>query len=533
MLLPADTALPALGQAGFSLLSLNVMLPNSFDGWWLYKMYPPSVMEEAHPWRARRALLKEQLLTADADVVCLQETCAASFESDFDFLFEAGYAASISSKGRMRPATLWKTSRFMLCSADGTPATVSSEAEGEEPSGFKKTILPSHSAAVIQGDRTLTTVLKLLTDEGSAAAGSAAAGAPVLYVTNCHLAAGAEARRRLRQVHDSMEMIRKLRAKTLPKDSEELELPIASVVCGDFNSQGESAVRKLLLSGEVLPTFRESGDPTEFEQESTEVTPPPLTTPHHPAPPRDTPRLPPRYHPPPPPTAPPKSFFPRTLQDDARAPAAQVTSKAKRQSLARFKDAYALVSEACGDRQPTMFCPQLQPLMQNGAGEPSEPLLAALREAFAKLSASGTSLTRDEQREWLVAINRKEGRGSEHRAAEAAREARGGDDLTLDDFVAVYTSELSQGKFWGVEHDLRLLLGKGLHQKGAPPFTAIFDYLYFSGERLEASAVLNPLRPEQADALARGDTWLPNEWAASDHLPVAAALRFVRGEESE
>ena len=37
--------------------------------------------------------------------------------------------------------------------------------------------------------------------------------------------------------------------------------------CGDFNSQGASAVRQLLTQGQVLPEFRESGDPTERAQE--------------------------------------------------------------------------------------------------------------------------------------------------------------------------------------------------------------------------------------------------------------------------
>ena len=42
--------------------------------------------------------------------------------------------------------------------------------------------------------------------------------------------------------------------------------------CGDFNSQGSSAVRQLLTAGHVLPEFRESGDPTEKGQEGAEPT---------------------------------------------------------------------------------------------------------------------------------------------------------------------------------------------------------------------------------------------------------------------
>ena len=46
----------------------------------------------------------------------------------------------------------------------------------------------------------------------------------------------------------------------------------AVVVAGDFNSQGATAVRELLTRGEVLPDYREAGDPTERAQASTEVT---------------------------------------------------------------------------------------------------------------------------------------------------------------------------------------------------------------------------------------------------------------------
>ena len=44
------------------------------------------------------------------------------------------------------------------------------------------------------------------------------------------------------------------------------------VFCGDFNSQGATAVRELLTTGEVHPEFRESGDPTEIGQEGKQIT---------------------------------------------------------------------------------------------------------------------------------------------------------------------------------------------------------------------------------------------------------------------
>ena len=63
---------------------------------------------------------------------------------------------------------------------------------------------------------------------------------------------------------------------------------------------------------------------------------------------------------------------------------------------------------------------------------------------------------------------------------------------------------------------------------GAAPFTAVFDYLYAS-DSLEVVGVQPPLDEARAAMLANGETWLPNEWYASDHLPVGAALRFREG----
>ena len=87
---------------------------------------------------------------------------------------------------------------------------------------------------------------------------------------------------------------------------------------------------------------------------------------------------------------------------------------------------------------------------------------------------------------------------------------------------------MAQGKFWGVEHDLRVLRGDGLAVAGAAPFTAVFDYV-FASDSLEVVGAQPPLDEARAAMLANGETWLPNEWYASDHLPVGAALRFREG----
>ena len=41
------------------------------------------------------------------------------------------------------------------------------------------------------------------------------------------------------------------------------------------------------------------------------------------------------------------------------------------------------------------------------------------------------------------------------------------------------------GKFWGVEHDLRVLRGAGLRAEGSPPFAAHFDYVWFGASALK------------------------------------------------
>lgn len=56
-LLPTSLELPSL-----SVLSYNVLLPNSIDGWWNYKMYnPPLEKQYISTWEYRQSLLKERI----------------------------------------------------------------------------------------------------------------------------------------------------------------------------------------------------------------------------------------------------------------------------------------------------------------------------------------------------------------------------------------------------------------------------------------------------------------------------------------
>ena len=468
MLLPASTPLPCLGASGLSVLSWNVLIPNSDDGWWIYKMYRDAPTDPtAGSWESRSKLLRERLRAADADIVCLQETSDRSFEADWAFMADAGYECALLNKGRMRPATFWKSSRLSLCSADGAICSVAADAGAEaEATEGEPAPAPAPPAVVLHGDRTLTTMLRLLDADGRAADPSA----PPLLVVNCHLSAGNEARRRLRQVHETLEQVRKMRAKAAAAaaaagggkkaaggggskggggkggggkgGAAAAAAPerVPLIVCGDFNSQGSSGVRQLLVHEEVGSEFRESGDPTEPLAWQTEV-----------------------------------------------------TSKLKKQPFGPFIDAAAHAyagedggADGGGDGDgdgggggggdggappPTLVASELMAHMVTtdgggggggggdggdggggGGGAPSEAMLAALDAMFDRLSADGETLSEEEQSAWLVSVNRQLGRGSEYRAALAAREARGGAPLTRADFRGVYAAELAQGTLRGVAH---------------------------------------------------------------------------------
>jgi endonuclease/exonuclease/phosphatase family metal-dependent hydrolase len=183
---------------------------------WIYKYYQPEVPEEDRTWPKRQALMRSKLLGPDgksgADVICIQEACADSFEDDFAFMSEAGYAHLLHTKFRLRVATFWNTARVALA---------------EE--GAHKSL-----------DRTLCAALRL----------TGRPDASPVYVANAHLTGGPNPDKRLRQAHDALEWIRKDAAKRAGaagkggKDGAPAA-PAAPAVffCGDLNDEGASAVR--------------------------------------------------------------------------------------------------------------------------------------------------------------------------------------------------------------------------------------------------------------------------------------------------
>jgi len=439
---------PELGSAGFTLSTYNVLLPNSGDGWWIYKYYPKHVPPPERTWEHRSLLLRSNILDAGgagSDIVCLQELSADSFENDFTFMAMAGYEHVLHQKFRFRTATFFKKDKFEL-------------------------------KAEKHGDRTLTTLLALKDGTNKS-----------VFVVNCHLTGGPNPDKRMRQVHDATEYIRKETAKMQPKAAGDKKkaaadaptpdqfVPPAVVLCGDFNEEGDTAVKKLLCEGLVPADFTVDG--------------------------------------------------------------VVVTTKVKKQELGAFKNVHAEMYEvAASSRPPTLICPNLDehfisPADQAGApAAPTPKLSAALRKAFDALTSGKDVMDRFAIEEWLKRINGELGRGTEFRnslaALEKKKEAGEEEVLSFEDFTALYMSELNEGKFWGVHHDLQQALDCPVPGAGeGPSFRAVYDYIYSSPD-LEIACVREELSADELSRALKGDDPLPNAWQPSDHVMQSAAFRF-------
>jgi mRNA deadenylase 3'-5' endonuclease subunit Ccr4 len=226
----------------FSLLSWNCLLPNGEDNWWCEKMYQSHVPEEARRWPHRQQLIQERVLQAGADIVCIQEAAGDTFDSDFAFMHAQGYESVLHRKFRFRCATFYRPAAFTLQS-------------------------------VAHEDRALVTSFARTTN--------ATAEERTLFVANVHLSGGASPDRRLRQIHGVTERIRKwaaaAAAKPKPKGrrgsatrqaqeaSAAREAVLAAspppppclLIAGDFNSDGNTGVRRLLVQGCVEPDWKE------------------------------------------------------------------------------------------------------------------------------------------------------------------------------------------------------------------------------------------------------------------------------------
>lgn len=243
--LPAGEPLSSfVSEKKFSILSWNVLLPNSRDNWWNHKMYAPWVDMDHRQWPHRQSLIRERLLRAKPDIICIQEADGDTFEDDFAFLLQSRggeYQHVLHKKYRFRCATFFNPQKFEL------------EREAHK-------------------DRTLVTTFRTRSDGNS----GGESNGRLLTIVNCHLTGGAAPQRRLRQVHEALEQIRKWKAKaqqTVDRQKKanrpnprsiaeaekqsQLEEESGVIVCGDFNSDGDTGVRRLLVDGVVNPDWRE------------------------------------------------------------------------------------------------------------------------------------------------------------------------------------------------------------------------------------------------------------------------------------
>ncbi|CAB9517202.1 5'-phosphodiesterase 12 [Seminavis robusta] len=436
----SPASLPA-NDKGLSVVSYNVLLPNSSDGWWNYKMYnPPLEQQDLSNWDYRRQLLQERLRTINADVICLQEIAPDSFEEDFAFMKEElGYdgVELYKKKGRFRPATFWKTSHCQL------------------------------AGPAVHKDRAIITAFTTVNGDDKSC----------WYVVNCHLQAGKQGPRRLRQMNEAvrgaMTLSRKLKQPT-PEQS------IRLIVCGDMNGGPECGAVRFLEDGFIDETFREDNEPVSSGRKEL-----PLAEP---------------------------------MKDATAA----VVTRHPPPTMVVAELMQSLMEEATYDT-PTF----------------SQDMKDRLARIYKRLASSDkNTLTRQDVEQWLVQINGRLGRGDEYRnaalemgwtdpEATAAGEVVPWEEqkkriklpsedtatLSLEGFINVYQKELKGGKFWGIAHDMAVL-GDPLPDCGL--FTARYDRIYCSAA-LQPTAVLDTL----------ADKPCPNEQEPSDHLPVAVAFQAV------
>jgi len=410
-------------------------------------MYLPPLTEETRhyaEWETRSKLLRDRIESCMADVVCFQEVAPDSFEDDFEFMMDLGYdQCELFKKGRFRPATFWKSARVDL------------------------------SEVPVHKDRTLLTTFHLIGDEQKRN----------WHVLNCHLQAGKQGGRRVRQIQEGVSAVTKLAKRIKEPDP----LNPLLIVCGDFNGGSESGAVRFIEEGSVGPDFVEDGEPVSSKIKK-------LTT---------------QY----------PLIDVMASVKDRKPPATLVVPElisVMVQESSNESSAYEkpVLSDMVKERLKRIYSKFATMEMTASCNEDS---CQTKKMCFADVER------------WLTEINGKVGRGSEFRAA--AREMGyvppiieegvhkkprivlpTDGILSLESFIQVYQEELTGGKFWGIAHDLHVL-GEPLPDRGV--FNARYDRMYCS-HALTPCQVLDTISSKPC----------PNMKEPSDHLPVAASFRI-------
>lgn len=196
-----------------SIVSFNMLL-KGFE----HKQYYRSIPPELRSWSYRKPMLQSLLFGLDADIFCMQEVEVASFEEDFAFLEQGGYAAVApkADKGSERFQNLTKCSIFF------------------KSKRFELEWSENRSRTVLAALRHLPT-------------------GHLVYVVSCHLEGHpSEAAARLSQTKSALERLRldQVRRNLKPADC-------VVVFAGDFNGEEDSAVCHFLSSGCLRKDFRD------------------------------------------------------------------------------------------------------------------------------------------------------------------------------------------------------------------------------------------------------------------------------------
>lgn len=427
--LVSPASLPA-AVAQLSVLSYNVLLPNSCDAWWTYKMYSPPLTPDRHEiasWDYRRELLKKRISLINADVVCLQEVAPVSFQDDFSFMKELGYdGVELFKKGRFRPATFFKSSRVTL------------------------------AADAVHKDRTLLTAFTLVNDnddndEQQDSNSDSSSNQKYWYVLNCHLQAAKQGSRRLRQINEGVRAAMTL-ARKLKEPNPESSLRL--IVCGDFNGGAECGAVRYLEDGHVDSHFLEDGESVTSKKKTL-----PLSTPMTDAMCAVKER-----------EAPPTMVVHELISlmvEDGTIDTPNLSKELVDKLTLIFDERASHTDKTSPDKYMNRQDVEKWLVAINGqVGRGSEYREAAKQMGWKQPKED---MTHDEIRKVI----------------ELPRDGL----LSLDGFLEVYLQELRGGKFWGIAHDLAVL-GHPLSDAGL--FTARYDRMYCSAS-LRPTAVLDTL----------------------------------------
>lgn len=199
-------------------------------------------------------------------------------------------------------------------------------------------------------------------------------------------------------------------------------------------------------------------------------------------------------------------------------PGRSLTSRIRSNPFGPMRDIYADAAAASGlEPPPTFVVPRLYAWMCAPGGGPSEALLGALRQLYARFVPwEAPDIAR-----WLTTINGAPDRGSEHDEVQEIL-AGGARALTEGEVLGIYQRCLRDGKLWSIDYDLHAC-GIPRPPPPSPPFESRIDYLFCS-RGLTPIAARQPWSEALRRQIREGSAGLPAADHPSDHLPVAAAL---------